>query len=57
MCVAIAYWLSKNNFESKKTELSQLIGGVSQSLKVDHGLVGGYWFLYLRLIIQNSALT
>jgi hypothetical protein len=34
MYVAIAYWLSRNNFRSEKTELDQLTGGVSLSLKL-----------------------
>jgi hypothetical protein len=34
MYVAIAYWLSRNNFRSEKKELGQLAGGVTQSLEV-----------------------
>jgi hypothetical protein len=45
MYVAIAYWLSRNNFRSEKIELDQLIGGVFQSLKVVDGLISHYGFL------------
>ena len=42
MYVATTYWLSRNNFRSKKTKLGQFIGGVFQSLKVANKLAIGF---------------
>jgi hypothetical protein len=50
MYVPIAYWILRNNSKSEKMKLDDLTSGVSQSLKADDRVAGGYGFLYLLAI-------